>query len=156
MLPENNVYAVLGEILGPSVDEVPLDIFEFVINLPKDALFSVFRHLGDRRCGPRILQTQVVALFGPKVLQCLQYWKSCNVKKSEAVLRIVFTKDLIEIEAQGLQLLVENVKSHHRLCHISPIKRVQAVDSEDPSLCFQCFLNRQVLNKVTMCCEALV
>jgi hypothetical protein len=156
MLPENNVYAVLGEILGPCIDKVPLDIFEFVINLPKDALFSVFRHLRDRRCGPRILQTQVVALLGPKVLQCLQYWKSCNFQKSEAILGIVFTKDLIEIEAQGLQLLVENVQSHHRLGHISPIKRVQAVDSEDPRLCLQCFLNRKVLNKVAMCCEAFV
>ena len=42
MFPKNYVYAVLGKILGKCVDKVPLDIFEFVINLPKKALFSVF------------------------------------------------------------------------------------------------------------------
>ena len=133
MFSQDNVYAVLSEVIAPGVDEEPLYILHLVVNLAEEPFLVVTGHFRKGRVGTHILLTKVVSLLCPESFQRPDD-RLPVINKSYTVFCNLFAESLLNVEAKLLQLLLKDAESNFGLCNVSTVKRIKTINSEDSSL----------------------
>ena len=147
MFSKDNIDAILIEVVAPRVDEVALDVFHLVLDLPKKTLLVVFWNLRYSRVRPNILLAQRVSLLSPVSLKLPDNW-FLIINKGYAFLCNIFAKNLFYIEATGLKHPLQESQSNLWLSDVRTIQGVQAVDPEDSILHAEDFSSFDILHKV--------
>ncbi len=98
MFTQDDVDAVLAEVVTPGVDKESLDVFHFVTDFSKKTFFVISTDLGNGGVGPHVLLGEVVTLLCPVGLELSDDWLPV-VDEGDRLLCNLTTEGLLQVEA---------------------------------------------------------